>query len=232
MKTPQKTKTPPWFNNYQKKNAESCGLLTWLPSAQYLQIIYYLLPWLKTVSWPFCTCWFNHRKPRHPSSSGVPKHFQSTGQRQQSQWAFYSVLFWNVLMLFTLLSCTCSRSGQRSSSPLKTSKSCRISVILPATPITSLPFALASPFPDSSCCQPKPEELPDYHLCWDVDWAPDFPLTQAIRGLPWKAKCQTPLVGVCEVQKGKSKRGRGNKVSPARKSATSHRFWKKMGKQP
>lgn len=45
-------------------------------------------------------------------------------------------------------------------------------------------FGLGSPFPDSSCCQPKPEELLDYHLCWDVDWASDFPLTQAIRRLP------------------------------------------------
>lgn len=88
-------------------------------------------------------------------------------------------------MLFTLLSYTCSMSGQRSPSPLKTPKSCRISVILPATPITSaLPFALGSPFPDSSCSQPKPEGLPDYHLCWDVDWASDFPITQAIRRLP------------------------------------------------
>lgn len=61
----------------------------------------------------------------------------------------------------------------------------RISVILPATPVTAPPpFALGSPFPDSSCCQPKPEELPDYHLCWDVDWTSDFPFTQAIRRLP------------------------------------------------
>lgn len=73
---------------------------------------------------------------------------------------------------------------QERTEELKSSKNIKILQDLCATPITSLPFALASPFPDSSCCQPKPEELPDYQLCWNVDWAPDFPLTQAIRGLP------------------------------------------------
>lgn len=104
----------PRFINCQK-DSESSGLMMWLPSAQHFQIT--LLPWLKTVSWLFHTCWFSCRTSQYPASSGVLSYPGAWARRPPLCLAFYSVFFWDALTMCMLLSCTCSRSGRRSSGP-------------------------------------------------------------------------------------------------------------------